>query len=141
MANDDTAFKKYRYDPSIAAGIVFAVLFLLTSLFHLFQLVRAKTWYFIPLMLGGLVELIGYIGRILSARQSPNWTLGPFILQSVCLLVAPALFAASIYMVLGRIIVAVDGEKYSFIKKRWLTKIFVTFDVISFLVLAAGMFR
>jgi hypothetical protein len=41
--------------------------------------------------------------------------------------------------VLGRIIVAVDGEKYSLIKKRWLTKIFVMTDIISFLVLSGGM--
>lgn len=85
------------------------------------------------------MEVIGYIGRILSSRQTPNWTLGPFILQSTFLLIAPAMFTASIYMVLGRIIVAVDGEKYSLIKKRWLTKIFVMTDIISFLVLSGGM--
>jgi hypothetical protein len=85
------------------------------------------------------MEMIGYIGRILSSRQSPNWTLGPFIMQSTLLLIAPSLFTASIYMMLGRIIVAVDGEKYSLIKKRWLTKIFVITDIISFLVLSGGM--
>ena len=60
-------------------------------------------------------------------------------MQSVLLLVAPALIAASIYMVLGRIIVTIDGEKYSLIKKKWLTKIFVAGDVLSFLVLSVGM--
>jgi hypothetical protein len=60
-------------------------------------------------------------------------------MQSTLLLIAPSLFTASIYMMLGRIIVAVDGEKYSLIKKRWLTKIFVITDIISFLVLSGGM--
>ena len=132
-------FKYYRYDPSLAAAIIFMVLFSLTSLFHLYQLIRARTWYFLALVIGAIFEMIGYIGRILSSQQSPNWTLGPFIIQSILLLVAPALFAASIYMILGRIIVAIDGEKYSLIKKRWLTKIFVASDVLSFLVLSSGM--
>ena len=135
----DNGFKYYRYDPSLAAAVIFATLFLLTSLLHVFQLVRARTWYFTPLVIGGVMECLGYIGRILSSRQSPNWTLGPFIIQSIFLLVAPAMFAASIYMVLGRIIVAIEGEKLSLIKKKWLTKIFVAGDVLSFLVLSSGM--
>ena len=55
------------------------------------------------------------------------------------LLLAPALFAASIYMILGRIILLVEGEAHSIIKRRWLTKIFVAGDVVCFLLLAGGM--
>lgn len=135
----ESDFKYYHYNPSLAAAVIFAILFLLTSILHVYQLVRARTWYFTPLVVGALMEMVGYIGRILSSRQSPNWTLGPFIIQSIFLLVAPALFAASIYMVLGRIIVAIDGEKFSLIKKKWLTKVFVISDVMSFLVLSSGM--
>ena len=84
---------------------------------------------------------MGYIGRVLSSRESPNWTLGPFIMQSLLLLLAPALYAASIYMVLGRIIELIDGEKQSLIRKRWLTKLFVMGDVLSFTVQMAGKLR
>jgi hypothetical protein len=84
------------------------------------------------------VETIGYVGRAISATQSPNWSTGPYIIQSLLLLLAPALFAASIYMVLGRIIVLTDGEAHSPIKARWLTKVFVTGDVLSFLAQSAG---
>jgi len=87
-----------------------------------------------------IVEWIGYIGRVLGSRQSPNWTLGPYIMQTLLLLVAPALFAASIYMALGRIILLVDGEDRSIIKKRWLTKIFVAGDVLSFVLQGAGVY-
>ncbi len=68
----------------------------------------------------------------------PDLTLGPYVVQTLLLLVAPALFAASIYMVLGRIIVSVDGESYSLIKKKWLTKVFVTSDAISFFIQLGG---
>jgi hypothetical protein len=75
----------------------------------------------------------------MSASQSPNWTLGPYVMQSTLLLVAPALFAASIYMELGRVIRVVKGEKRSVIRVTWMTKIFVAGDVLSFLMQASGM--
>lgn len=59
-------------------------------------------------------------------------------MQSLLLLVAPALFAASIYIILGRIILMTDGEPRSLIRLKWLTKIFVTGDVISFLLQGGG---
>ena len=62
----------------------------------------------------------------------------PYILQSVVILVAPALFAASIYMCLGRIIRRTKGEQYSAIRSTLLTKIFVFGDVFSFLVQSSG---
>jgi hypothetical protein len=80
------------------------------------------------------VECIGYIGRAISHTETPDWTLGPYLIQTLLLLVAPALFAASIYMELSRIIIAADGESHALIKKKWLTKIFVIGDVISFFV-------
>ena len=59
-------------------------------------------------------------------------------MQSILLLVAPALFAASIYMTLGRIILLTDGEKHSLISRKWLTKIFVAGDVLSFFMQGGG---
>ncbi|KAF5251081.1 hypothetical protein FANTH_3843 [Fusarium anthophilum] len=84
------------------------------------------------------VEVIGYAARAKSGQESPNWTLGPYIIQAIFLLVAPALFAASIYMELGRIIIMVEGESRSLIPLKWLTKMFVVGDVVSFLLQAGG---
>ena len=58
----------------------------------------------------------------------------PYIFQNFFILVAPALFAASIYMTLGRIIRSVKGERLSLVRVNWLTKTFVIGDVMSFLV-------
>ena len=75
----------------------------------------------------------------MSAQQNPGpYTLSPYIMQSVLLLVAPALFAASIYMELGRIVLMVDGERSLFIRRTWLTKLFVAGDVLSFLMQSSG---
>ncbi|KAH0431456.1 hypothetical protein CcaCcLH18_07072 [Colletotrichum camelliae] len=138
MATGNDLFKLYRYDPSLAAAIIFIVLFLLITAWHSFILLRTKTWFFIPFVPGGFCQWIGYIGRAISSVQSPNWTVKPYIIQTLLPLVAPALYAASIYMILGRIIMITQGEQHSIIRKKWLTKLFVFGDVISFILQAAG---
>ncbi|KUJ11459.1 RTA1-domain-containing protein [Mollisia scopiformis] len=138
MSDSDSTYEAYRYNPSLGAAVAFVVLFTSTTTFHLYQMIRTRTWYFIPFVVGGAFEFIGYIGRAISSQQSPNWTIGPYLVQTLFLLLAPALFSASVYIQLGRIILLVDGEDHSIIKKRWLTKIFVTGDVLSFLTQAIG---
>ena len=59
-------------------------------------------------------------------------------MQSLLLLLAPAFFAASIYMSLARITQSIGAEDRCFISPRWLTRIFVTGDVLSLLVVAGG---
>jgi hypothetical protein len=58
----------------------------------------------------------------------------PYIFQNFFILVAPALFAASIYMTLGRIIRSVKGERLSLVRVDWLTKTFVIGDAMSFMI-------
>ena len=55
------------------------------------------------------------------------------------LIIAPTLFAASIYMELGRITLLVHApDNHLLISRRWLTKLFVCGDVISFALQCAG---
>ena len=84
------------------------------------------------------MEIVGYIGRVISSHN--QWSLGPHIIQAILLLVAPALFAASIYIVLGRVISATHAENLSLVPRRWLTRIFVCGDVVAFLLQAGGVF-
>lgn len=60
------------------------------------------------------------------------------VIQSLLLLVAPALFAASIYMELGRIVLATEGDHALFVPRKWLTKIFVCSDIFTFLMQGSG---
>lgn len=74
----------------------------------------------------------------MSSKQSPSWTLGPYIVQTLFLLLAPALLAASVYMFLGRIILMLQAESHALLRRKWLRKIFVTGDVLSFLLQGDG---
>ena len=62
----------------------------------------------------------------------------PYCIQNVFLLIAPVLFAATIYMMLGRIISRTGGDRYSLINPTKITLIFVLGDVVSFVVQAGG---
>ncbi|KAM5343770.1 hypothetical protein ACJ41O_012307 [Fusarium nematophilum] len=118
----DAVWAYYRFEPSVAVNTIFMILFILTTGLHLIQLWRTRTWYLSALATGGCCEVVGYAGRLINAREDPGcWTLGPYVMQNLVILIAPALMAASIYMILGRIILLTEGEHLAFIKRRWLT--------------------
>ncbi|KAG8833938.1 hypothetical protein FRC17_009809, partial [Serendipita sp. 399] len=147
MARGYQAFK--QYEPSEAAAIIFAVLFGLLLVAHIWQSARAKTYYLWPLILATALECVGYILRyspVSSAdnqahseppesirsiteqrrhRQSLDKVADPSQ-SSVFIIVAPACLAAA----LGRIMLQV-GAVLSIMRPSWITPIFVGFDVLS----------
>jgi len=54
--DDPNAYVLYRYIPSQVAAIIFVVTFGLTTLAHIFQLFKKRTWYFMPLIIGGICK-------------------------------------------------------------------------------------
>ncbi|KUJ15127.1 RTA1 like protein, partial [Mollisia scopiformis] len=125
-----------RYDPSIVAAVISMICFLVSTCVHIFQASKYRTYYFIPFIVGGLLDTTGFLGRILA--HSHPYDLNIYVVQTIFILLAPALFAASIYMTLERIILFTRGEKIAPIPARWLSKIFVCGDAILLMVQAAG---
>ncbi|KAJ4313951.1 Lipid-translocating exporter-like protein rta1 [Neodidymelliopsis sp. IMI 364377] len=64
--------------------------------------------------------------------------LGPYIGQSLFIILPPSLYAATIYMIYGRLVVFVNAEEASIIRPNRVTKIFVCGDVVSFFMQAGG---
>ncbi|KAJ5360704.1 hypothetical protein N7517_009895 [Penicillium concentricum] len=122
----------WKYVPSLPAAIIFLILFVAATTFHFWKLHRTKAWFCLAFSLGGLFEVIGYIGRAAAHNRTDSVIV--YAIQNVFLLLGPTLFAASIYMTLGRIIRSVHAEEHSLVRINWLTKIFVMGDVVSFLV-------
>jgi hypothetical protein len=83
-----------------------------------------------------LVQTIGYCGRIWG--HFDRISTGGFVVQAIPILVAPALYAASIYMILGRLIRTIRAEHLSLIPAKWVTRIFVTGDIVAFSLQAGG---
>ncbi|RYP73561.1 hypothetical protein DL770_007751 [Monosporascus sp. CRB-9-2] len=117
----------FEYRPNKAAGNAFVILFGLASLAHLLCMVRFRAWFCIPLLLGGISETFGYHARA-TASDNPVKT-GPFIMQNLLILAGAPFLAATIYMVLGRVIVALEAQRHSILNVRWMTKIYVLIDI------------
>lgn len=60
------------------------------------------------------------------------------MMQNLLILSGPLFIAATVYMTLGRLIRALDAEEYSLISPRWLSKLYVTADILSFISQFAG---
>ncbi|KAJ4298051.1 hypothetical protein N0V90_005950 [Kalmusia sp. IMI 367209] len=115
----------WKYVPSTPAAALFAVLFALSTGYIIWRIIKTRAHFCIVFALGGL------------SREKTD-KLMPYVIQNIFILVAPALFAASVYMVLGRLIRSLRAESYSVVSVRWLTKIFVCGDIISFVVQGTG---
>lgn len=82
------------------------------------------------------METTGLITRALGNSNPSSSALK--IVQVLCILLAPVLFTAAIYMTLGHIVRGADGERFSFLRSTWITKIFVGGDIVCFITQAIG---
>ncbi|KAL2173322.1 RTA1 like protein-domain-containing protein [Thermothelomyces heterothallicus CBS 202.75] len=129
-------FALYRYKLSLPAAITAIIVFSILTLLHIWRIYRHRSFYFTAFTVGGCFQVIGYCGRVWS--HFDNMAIGGFVMQAILILIAPALYAASIYMILGRLIRTLHAEPTSIIPVKWMTKIFVVGDVLSFLMQAGG---
>ncbi|KAL8841206.1 MAG: hypothetical protein Q9170_000995 [Blastenia crenularia] len=84
---------------------------------------------------GCILEVLGYIGRIMSYYDPFNEN--DFLMQICCLTIAPAFLAAGIYLTLSRIVVTF-GPKNSHIKLLSYPRIFIPCDILSLVLQALG---
>lgn len=60
-----------RYTPSLVVGVLGVTLFVIGLVAHLYLLLRHRTWYFSTVVVGTVMEIVGYAFRILSSQQNP----------------------------------------------------------------------
>ncbi|KAL4820884.1 RTA1 like protein-domain-containing protein [Aspergillus spinulosporus] len=125
----------YGYVPSLAAGIVFLVLFGLTMVGQAIQFAWKRTWWCAVFAVGSLTEVIGWAGRTWSAECPYNTN--AFLMQITTLIIAPTFYTAGVYVLLGRFIQLL-GRDSSILSPRVYLIIFVTCDIISLVVQAIG---
>ncbi|KAF1976284.1 hypothetical protein BU23DRAFT_456382 [Bimuria novae-zelandiae CBS 107.79] len=129
-------YQLWHYTPSTAGGAIACIIFFILTALHSWRIVKNRTWFCIPFVIGGLFETIGYGARAVADTDLQNKI--TYIIQSVLILIAPILFAASIYMILGRLILRTNSASYSVVRANWVTKIFVTGDVLCFFIQSGG---
>jgi hypothetical protein len=85
--------------------------------------------------MGCVLEFAGYIGRI-QMHFNP-WNNGAFETQIICIILGPTFVAAGLYLSLKHIILYL-GPEHSRLKPHLYTWIFITCDIGSLLLQAAG---
>ncbi|KAF1994439.1 hypothetical protein P154DRAFT_31458 [Amniculicola lignicola CBS 123094] len=131
----------YIYDPSIPLAIVGAVIFPLISAFLIYQYVRYRSWFFWAAIIGVIMEMAGFICRIISATDEHKDL--PFLISFLMILLAPSFLAAACYTAFSRVVwFSCPSHALSFKTlwcfPRWITPTFVIFDLFSFMVQFIG---
>ncbi|KAI0386241.1 RTA1-domain-containing protein [Hypomontagnella monticulosa] len=131
----------YAYTPSAAVAAVCCALFGIALIWSTVMTVRKRSWVWTVQLLAILMEVIGYADRIVSANNPTNLNL--YAVQFCVIILAPVLMAGAIYVVFGRIVFHVvpaqeRTTRLLWIPPRWITPIFVAFDVLSLIVQLIG---
>ncbi|KAK9847348.1 hypothetical protein MYU51_019559 [Penicillium brevicompactum] len=126
----------YPYEPSIIKALIAVGIFGLSAGLHTFVMAKKKTWFYSCLVIGAWMMTAGYIFRIFSSKRPNEMML--YIMQSLFIILPPSLYAATVYMVYGRIILFVRFPQASVISPYKVTKIFVFGDLFAFLLQASG---
>ncbi|TAQ89123.1 hypothetical protein B7494_g2515 [Chlorociboria aeruginascens] len=132
----DLSMANFNYLPSVAGNAIFAVIFGLLIIGQVFLGVRYRTFGYMVAMLCGLIlEIVGYIGRVLLHNSPFDNNL--FLIYLICLTIAPAFLTAAIYLCLSRIVI-VYGAELSRFKPRTYTLVFCGCDLISLVLQGLG---
>jgi hypothetical protein len=136
----DPIWSIYGYRPSLPFTLLFLTIFALSALAFLIQGLQprtcSKTWFFTTAMIiGSSSEVLGYVAKLL-LYNDPFSDLG-FKMNVVLLTFAPAFYAAAIYASLAQICLALAPE-LSRLRPRLYTRIFISCDVVSIILQAAG---
>ncbi|GAA5851899.1 hypothetical protein JCM9279_001926 [Rhodotorula babjevae] len=134
-SSDDLDFNIYGYDPSLSAAIVFLVAFGLITLFQTYKVVRSRVWWLVVLLIGGGAEVLGWAGRAWASKET--YSLDAFLMQQICLILAPCFFSATCYGLLGMIVRSI-GPRYSALRPALYLWIFCLVDLVAIVVQAIG---
>lgn len=133
-------YNNYIYIPSLPAAIIACITYAIITAILAYQLRRNRVKYPLILVIGAGCESLGYFFRALGAAgRETNFTL--FLLMEMFIVLSPLAFMAGLYVIYGRLVTrlkSTTGERFSLLKASWYTRVFVTCDISSFLVQAAG---
>ncbi len=136
MTANDAPIIIYGYRPSLALGVLGAVLFIIAAFGHSLMLFRYRTWYFSTIVVGTPMEVVGYIVRCLSSQNDP-YSVPYFVVQYFFIIVAPVFFSAAIYTIITVMINRV-GREYAPLPPKVILGIFITSDVVATVIQIVG---
>ncbi|OCF33724.1 hypothetical protein I316_04436 [Kwoniella heveanensis BCC8398] len=147
LINGKVLYSSYEYLLNETSTQVFLGFFCAVTCLHILLAVYwRRGWTLLTLGLGGSLEAIGWGGRYWSAKTTfwqPGdgglWDLNnqAFIMQIVCLIIAPTFFSAANYIFLGSLVRS-TGARYSSITASSFSKMFTFADFLCLLIQCIG---
>ncbi|KAK9453528.1 RTA1 like protein-domain-containing protein [Dipodascopsis uninucleata] len=133
---DENNINVYGYTPVKSANAIGLALFALAWISHTtLGIYYRQAWFGTCMFIAAGLETAGYIGRVISSTNP--MILDDFLVQIICLTLAPAFFMAGIYFLLGEIVV-IWGVGNARFKPYTYSKIFISLDIISIVLQAIG---
>ncbi|KAF2166974.1 hypothetical protein M409DRAFT_66474 [Zasmidium cellare ATCC 36951] len=136
-SEDGTPPELFEYHPNGIAACIFIAGFGLGTIAHLVEMLWLRTWYFIPFLIGCIMETFSYYGRYWLSHVPQNFK--AYVLYLLLNLPAPIFLAATMYMLIRRIIESLEANELSPLRPSLMSKLFVAGDIICFAVQMAGI--
>ncbi|KAG7194939.1 uncharacterized protein KQ657_004048 [Scheffersomyces spartinae] len=126
----------YHYNLNKPANFIFAGVFGLIFAFNTLMVFKSRYWWYnITFFIGFGLEIIGFIGRIMSINDIT--TKNAYLVQYTGLTIAPAFIMAGFYFLCAQAVV-IHGRSYSILKPLWYSYLFITTDILSIFIQAGG---
>ncbi|KAI9691012.1 MAG: hypothetical protein M1822_008632 [Bathelium mastoideum] len=139
VAYDPLVDPGYGYIPTLAAGIVFSIIFGLTMFAHITQTVIKRKWWYSTFAIAAVGECVGWAARAAAHKCVYNQSL--FSLQISILILSPCFTSAGIYYILSQLIEHWRQQghtRYSPIGPKLYLYIFISFDLLSIIIQGVG---
>lgn len=125
----------YGMLPSRSANLAGLILFTFLWAYHTGMFYYRQWWFSITFFIGCGLEVAGYIGRWESSYNP--LILDDFLVQIICLTLAPAFIMGGIYYLLAKL-VTIYGHKFSILKPMHYSLLFILCDLLSIVLQAIG---
>ncbi|KAI0450074.1 RTA1-domain-containing protein [Xylaria acuta] len=127
----------YGYRPNLGIDIFFSIVYVVIVAYCLFVAIVKRKWlsYTISVLLGALLELIGFLSRVYGYAH-PFVRIG-WIIQYSVITFAPVFTTAAIYVCIGRIADYLGRGKFN-IRPRLYARVFIPNDIFALLIQASG---
>ncbi|KAF7355478.1 RTA1-domain-containing protein [Mycena sanguinolenta] len=132
----DDPYNPLRY---IASNVLTAIAFALILLVGLIQTWMVRKWggkYMLSMVIGAYTFAFG-IGTRFGLHSHPE-SKGIYIIEYLFVVLSPCAFIASEYVLLGRLARYLRADKYLIVNPRRITITFISSDITTFLIQAAG---
>jgi uncharacterized membrane protein YraQ (UPF0718 family) len=71
-AGSSTTEAMFGYDPSMPMAWIAGIIFSVTTLVHIYQYFKHRSWYLYLMLLGVLMETFGYWTRVIAIKNPNN---------------------------------------------------------------------